>query len=180
MREHAVHQLSPEGDKMEARWHFGYNCSNYLPALQKCRVLVDMYSKREDLLREKWLTSREILGYTGASPSKLLLAVHNGSIRWKRLKSDGSLRFRVLAPWDWDACPLRDSGGQCLHFEPHGGRHITCLMDLESSTWEHPNVTNVPSVETIESFESAVLCPGGRLIQSVPLGEGFNGEGGIL
>jgi hypothetical protein len=144
-----------EVDEMEESWHFGYNCGNFLPTLRKCRVLVDMYSKREDLLREKWLTSFELLVYSGVQPDELVSRVHNGSIASKRLKTDGSLRFRVQAPWDWDECPLKDSGGQCLHFEPHSGRHISCLMDLENSGWEHPNLRKLPSAEAIARFDAA-------------------------
>lgn len=140
---------------MEASWHFGYNCSNYLPTLNKCRVLVDMYSQRADLLREKSLTSLELLVYTGSSPEELLVRVKSGAISVKRLKTDGSLRFKVRAPWEWDDCPLKDSGGQCLHYIPHADRHIRCLMDLENSTWEHPNLANVPSVEAVSVFEAA-------------------------
>lgn len=138
----------------EASWHFGYNCTNYLPTLGKCRVLIQLYNKRHDLVVKKWLNTSNLLLYTGSSQEELVDQILRGDIEMKRRK-DGSLVFGTPASWAWDDCPLApDTGGQCLHFEPHDGQKITCIMDLEHLDAEHPNVEDVPSQDAVELFEA--------------------------
>jgi len=133
-------------------WQFGHNCTSYLPTLGKCRVLVDMRRTRQDLVEDKWLGVRDVLVYTGHSPQGFVSQVELGHIAVKRLKS-GRLLFRVSASWAWDACPLSDAGGQCLHFREHDGAKIACLKDLEGLTTEHPNMQTVLTDEAVDRIE---------------------------
>jgi hypothetical protein len=134
-------------------YHFGYNCTNYLPTLGKCRVFIGLYTKRADLLSYKWLKTRELLLYTGSPREVLLGQIGSGAIKTKRVKVDGSLRYLTPTSWAWDDCPLADAGGQCLHFEPHDSQQITCLMDLEHLDAAHPNAEDVPSLDDVRLFE---------------------------
>lgn len=137
-------------------WHFGYNCRNYLPTLDKCRVLIDLYTKRPDLVTAKSLRAPELLVYLGLPEDDVLGKIENGEIEAKQLK-DGSLRFRTSASWAWDECPLDDGGGYCIYFEPHDGQKITCLMDLDTLEAEHPNFSIVPSDHDVGIFEKRVV-----------------------
>lgn len=133
-------------------WHFGQNCANYLPSLNKCRILIDMRSQRAELTEDKWLDPRDILVYMGCSADDLIDSVQTGKVGVKRLKN-GRLLFRVSAAWEWDDCPLGDAGGQCMYFEPHGGQRISCLKDLERDHTQHPNVELIPSDDAIRRIE---------------------------
>ena len=48
-------------------WQFGYNCTHFVPMLNKCRVLIDRYNQRADLLADRWLMTKEVLVYAGWS-----------------------------------------------------------------------------------------------------------------
>jgi len=143
--------------------HFGYNCKYYIPTMNKCRINVDDYMKREDLVEKKWLSSRDLLPYLSLSHEKLIEKINEGEIKVKAQK-DGKLMFGVLAAWQYDDCPLGNSGGQCFYFEPHEGKHISCLLDLDNLDDEHPNTKSILSEEEIGALESQIMQTiGGQL-----------------
>ncbi len=133
--------------------HFGHNCMSYLPTLGKCRVLIDMRRRRPDLVAPKWVEASDLLVYTGYSPQQLIRGAESGDVGVRRLKN-GRLQFRISAVWDWDDCPLGDTGGQCLHFEAHGGPQIDCMRDLDDEHAQHPNMQYVPSNELVREVEA--------------------------
>jgi len=138
---------------------FGYNCKNFVPSLGKCRVLIDRYNKRADLLADKWLNTRDVLAYTGWSPEELIERVKQGEVHAKRvrksnnLERDGHLRFCVRCAWDWDECSMAVTGGTCVFYEPHDGAHITCIADLQHWSEEHPNMRKAPSDNDLRFVE---------------------------
>ena len=141
-------------------WHFGYNCVHWVPSLGKCRVMIGRYNKRADLLADKWLTGREILAYTEHPPQDLVEQVRSGQIPAKKLRKpvnpeqDGYYRFLLKCSWDWDACALTETGGQCYHFKAHDGEKISCIADLRDITSEHPN--KGPTVDDVKHLEEAL------------------------
>lgn len=140
-----------QGDEME--WQFGYNCVHLVPALDKCRVKIDRYNRRADLLVDRWLKTREVLVYTGWSPRELLDRIERGDVHAKKVQKpknperDGYLRYRLRCSWDWDNCGMAVTGGACEWYEPTDGPHITCIADLRHWDAEHPNMAKVPSDE---------------------------------
>ena len=141
-------------------YHFGYNCKYYLPTLKKCRILIDNYRKRPDLVEQKWLNTKDLLVYLNLSNKQLIEQIAKGEIKTKLQKDaktkDNKIMFQISAPWQWDDCFHVDSGGQCLYFEPHDGHKITCLMELNDLNVPHPNIKNIPSEEAIKTFERRV------------------------
>jgi len=144
-------------------WHFGYNCRHFVPTLGKCRVLIERYNRRADLLaQKKELKARDILVYSDWSPKELLARVDRGEVQARKLKKsssagkDGSWRFQLRCSWGWDDCALQGCGGQCIHFEAHDGEKITCLMELRHLGAEHPNMAKVPSDEDVRLVEDGL------------------------
>jgi hypothetical protein len=137
-------------------YHFGYNCKHYIPTLNKCRVLVDNYRKRADLVEQKWLSTQDLLIYLNLPNEELIGQIATGEIK-TRPRKDGTAMFGVSSAWRWDDCPLVSNGGQCFYFDPHDGKKITCLMELKGIEADHPNLRNVPSEEDIRTFERKVI-----------------------
>lgn len=136
--------------------HFGYNCKHFLPALGKCRTLIDERRTRKELVEPKWLTTRELLIYLNLSQRELLRQIASGEIKTK-LQKDGKVTFGVSAAWHYDDCFLASGGGQCLYFEAHRGKTISCLAELEGLEAEHTNCTSAPSRSDVKIFEDGVL-----------------------
>ena len=136
--------------------HFGYNCKNFLPAFGKCRKLIDSYRSRKDLVEQKWLNSRELLVYLNVSKEGLLGQIASGEIKTK-IQKDGKVTFGVSAAWQYDDCFLVGSGGQCLYFEEHNGKTISCLTELEGLEAKHPNYSSTPCEADVRTFEDGVF-----------------------
>jgi|GEM_PF-7118474 len=137
-------------------WHFGHNCKHYLPSLNKCRVLIDNYRRRPDLVEMKQLGARDLLTYLGLPNEEVMEQVYRGEIEVKPQKT-GKALYQVASAWRWDACPLVEDGGQCFYYEPHDGNKLSCLMELRDSGYEHPNLKNLPSEEEIAIFEGKAI-----------------------
>lgn len=137
-------------------WHFGYNCKHYLPSMSKCRILIDKYRKREDLVEQKWLTTQDILIYLNLSNEELTRQIYAGHIKAK-MQKDGKLVFVVSGAWQYDECTLANGGGQCFYYEPHDGKKISCLMELKELEAQHPNFKNIPTEDAIRLFESEII-----------------------
>ncbi len=136
-------------------WHFGYNCRYFIPALQKCRKLIDNYVKLADLVEQKWLSARELILYLDLSRDALLEQIKLGKIKAKAQK-DGKLTFGVFSAWQYDDCFNKCSGGQCLYYEAHNGKKISCLADLNTINTDHPNAALAPTEPDISAFERDV------------------------
>ena len=54
------------------KYHFGHNCKHYLPTLNKCRILIDNYRRREDLVEQKWLSTQDLLIYLNLPHEELI------------------------------------------------------------------------------------------------------------
>jgi hypothetical protein len=136
-------------------WHFGYNCKHYLPTLNKCRILIDSYRERKDLIELKWLNLKDVLAYLNLSNAELFRRITIKEIKAK-LQKDEKIIFQVSCAWQWDDCPLGQAGGQCLYFEPHTGRKISFLAELRNIKKEdHPNNKTITDKE-IEILESQI------------------------
>jgi hypothetical protein len=146
--------------------HFGYNCTHFVPSLGKCRVMIERYNKRADLLAEKWLKTREVIVYTDTSAQELLDRVERGEIQAKNVKKpqnperDGYWRFLIRCSWDWDNCALSATGGMCYFFEPHDGEKIRCIADLRNLDAEHPNLVSILSDDDVRLIEDRLSTPG--------------------
>jgi hypothetical protein len=144
-------------------WQFGYNCTRFVPTLDKCREKIDSYNKRADLLANRWLKTREILAYTGWSTQQLVDRVERGEVHAKRVakpknpERDGFLRYRLRCSWEWDSCGMAITGGTCVFYEPTDGAHITCIADLQHWDAEHPNMAIVPSLEDVTLIEGRLF-----------------------
>ena len=140
-------------------WHFGFNCSHFVPTLDKCRVKIGLYNERTDLLGDKWLKTREILVYTGWPAQKLMDQVERGEVEAKKIQKpknperDGYVRYRLRCSWDWDSCGMAVTGGMCEFYESTDGPHITCIADLRTMDTEHPNAVMVPSDDDVKLVE---------------------------
>jgi hypothetical protein len=149
-------------------WHFGDNCTHFVPTLGKCRVLIARYNKRADLLADKWLKTRDLLVYAELSPHALIAQVKGGEVQAKKVEKpknpeeSGYWRFLQRCSWDWDNCALGDTGGHCTFFEPHDGEKITCLMDLQRLGGEHPNMAKVPSDDDVRLLEGRLSALQGQ------------------
>lgn len=136
---------------------FGYNCKHFVPAFGKCRKLIDSYRSRKDLVEQKWLNSQELLVYLNVSKKGLLGKIASGEIKTK-VQKHGKVTFGVSAAWQYDGCYLVGSGGQCLYFEKHNGKTISCLVQLEGlAAAEHPNYCSTPSEADTRTFEDDVF-----------------------
>ena len=142
-------------------YHFGHNCQYYLPILNKCRILIDNYRRREDLVELKWLNTRDLLTYLNLPYEELLRQITTDEIKFKQQKN-GIIMFQVLCAWQWDDCPLVSNAGRCFYFESHNGEKITYLIELKSLKPEHPNLKNIPSEEDINTFERKAIEATGR------------------
>jgi len=136
-------------------WHFGYNCKHYLPTLNRCRILIDNYRGREDLVEQKWLNLQDVLVYLNLSNEELIRQITTGEIKAKP-QQDGKIMFQVSSAWQWDDCPLANAGGQCFYFESHDGEKISCLAELRNIKEEHPNTKTIPK-EEIRVLESEII-----------------------
>lgn len=100
-------------------WQFGHNCSHLVPALDKCRLKIDRYNQRPDLLASRLLRTREILVYTGWSAQELMDRVERGEVIAKKIKKpkhparDGYVRYKLGCAWEWDSCGMAVTGGVC-------------------------------------------------------------------
>ena len=137
-------------------WHFGYNCEHFLPTIGKCRRLIGRYGSREDLVERRWLSTHELLVYLNLPEERLLTEVISGEIKTK-IQKDGKVVFEVSTSWKYDDCFLVCSGGQCLYFEKHKGKIISCLAELTGSKREHPNRGRAPSEAEVAMFQDAVI-----------------------
>jgi len=135
--------------------HFGYNCINYLPTMNKCRVLIDNYRTREDLITIKWLSMVDILIYLNLSFEELIKKIKEGDVKVK-VQKEGKPVFSCSSAWQYDDCILGNAGGQCYYFKPHNGRRISYLMEMKGIEMMHPNVKSIPSDESIKRFESEI------------------------
>lgn len=144
-------------------WQFGHNCTRFVPVLNKCRMKIDRYNQRADLLADRLLKTREILVYTGWSLQELMDRVERGDVRMTRVRKpknperDGYLRYRLRCAWQWDGCGMAVTGGMCEWYESTDGPHITCIADLRSWDVEHPNMATVPTLEDVELIESQLF-----------------------
>ena len=86
----------------------------------------------------------------------MIREIETGRIKVK-LQKDGKILFQVLSAWQWDVCPLANSGGQCVYFEQHDGGMISYLVELKGLEAEHPNFKNLPSEEHVRLFQSEVI-----------------------
>ena len=112
------------------QYQFGYNCSQFIPYFKKCRVHVNGYRKREDLVEEKELKTNEIMIYLGLSEEDLLEKVKTGEIKIKKKKkNNGTPIFKASVAFKYDNCPLALNAGLCKYFEEHTGKKISNLME---------------------------------------------------
>ena len=137
-------------------YDFGCNCRHYLPSLGKCRLFVDRYRARPDLVGERILCTRDVLVYLNLSTEELVGRIASGEIKAK-LQKDGKSTFSVRVAWQYDDCPLADAGGHCFRFEAHEGKSISCLAELDAVVAEHPNWERVPSDAEVTACENEVL-----------------------
>jgi hypothetical protein len=137
-------------------WQFGYNCRHYLPTINKCRILINDYGTREDLLELKWLDTGELLTYIDLPRAELIERIRTKKIQMKPCMKSKSLKYGVRVASEYDGCFLEKNGGQCLYFAPHGDKKISCLLDLNDPSHKHPNYQNVPSEQEINDFEKEV------------------------
>lgn len=72
--------------------HFGCNCKYYLPTLNKCRVLIDNYRKRPDLVEQEWLSAQDLLVYLNLTSGELIGQISRHEIKSK-LQKDGKAMF---------------------------------------------------------------------------------------
>lgn len=147
-------------------WQFGYNCRHFVPTLGKCRMKIDRYNQRRDLLAIRVMKTQEILVYAGWSPQELMDRVEQGEVDVRRVKKpknperDGYLRFRINCSSEWDDCGTGDRGGMCgmcSLYTPHDGAHITCFADLRGWKAAHPNMASVPSDEDVKLIEGQLF-----------------------
>jgi hypothetical protein len=96
-----------------------------------------------------------LLAYFGASGTELLSKVAVREIEAKRQK-DGKPMFGISAPWSFDDCFLRASGGLCLYYQAHNGPQISCIEQLHHPPPTHPNCIAAPTQAEIMAFEQAV------------------------
>lgn len=136
--------------------HFGYNCKYFLPTLGKCRTLIETRRGRNDLAEHRWLSTEELLVYLNVASEELFRQITSGQIR-TTLQKDGKLMFWVSTAGQYDDCFLANGGGQCLYFEPHKGKTISCLAELKGLEAEHPNYRNVPSESDVKTFEENAI-----------------------
>ena len=137
-------------------YYFGYNCKHYIPTLTRCRILIDKYRQRKDLVEKKWFNVQDILTYLNLTTDELVKQVASGEIEAKRQK-DGKLKFQVLSAWQWDDCHSSNAGGQCFYFEPHDGEKISYLAELRSiNTANHPNIPTPLTEDELRMLENKV------------------------
>jgi hypothetical protein len=143
-------------------WQFGHNCAHLLPALDKCRIKVERYNQRADLLANRVLKTREILAYTQWSPQELLDRIERGDVpAWKVKKPlnpdrDGYVRYKLNCSWEWDSCGMAVTGGVCEWYEPTDAPHISCIADLAHWDVSHPNLAAAPSDEDWRQVDDAL------------------------
>jgi len=147
---------------------FGWNCRCFVPTLQKCRVLIENYSARKDLLEQRWLSTPELLVYLSATQDEILTRILAGEIAAKRQK-DGKLLFGISAPWSYDDCYLRGSGGVCLYYKPHAGPKIAFVEQIKQMNVEHPNATAAPTSADVARFEAEVSASGALTQSELPI-----------
>lgn len=145
-------------------WHFGYNCKNYISKFKKCRILIEEYKKRDDLLEKKTINIQDIMEYFNLEKEQLIRKIARGEIKAIRQK-DGKIIFQILSAWQWDDCPLANAGGQCLYYEPHNDEKISCLADLGKITKEHPNTKYFTNGELRELEKEIIQKTCGNLIE---------------
>jgi len=121
----------------------------------KCRVFVDEYIKRQDLLEEKWFSTLDIMTYLGFSSDQLLEQITTGKIKVQK-QTDGKLKLGVLVAYQYDDCPLADAGGRCLHFKAHNGKTISCLIEMKGIEKDHPNYKLLPSEDYVFNTENEI------------------------
>lgn len=138
-------------------YYFGFNCRHYLPTLGKCRILIEKYRQREDLVEKKWLNTQDVMVYLNLTVADLIGQVKSEEIDAKRQK-DGKLMFQVLSAWQWDDCPSANAGGQCFYFEPHDGLKILCLAELRNiDRDQHPNMEMIRSEDEVKLAENEII-----------------------
>ncbi len=141
--------------KRGERMHYGYNCRFSLPFQDKCRKLADRFLERDDLIEEKWISIQDAVIYLNITVNDLKGRIGTGQIKTKK-SSTGKITLCVSAAWQYDDCPLADAGGQCLFYEPHDERKISCLAEREGIKGEHPNKNLLPSAEELETFTEMI------------------------
>ncbi len=137
---------------------FGYNCKYFLPTIGKCRILIDNYMIREDLSENKWLYLQDLLVYLNISEKELIKRIVDKEIKYKMLKDPKvkfKFMFQITSAWQWDDCPLTNNGGQCIYFEEHGGKKISCLSEQRNTKNKHYN-DKALTVHEIEKCEAEI------------------------
>ena len=145
--------------------HFGYNCTYYIPAFRKCRILIAKYRVRGDLVEDRWFDTRDIMTYLALSGEELLRQIAAKELKVHEQK-DGRLKFAVSVAYQYDDCPMADTGGQCFYFKGHGGQTISGLIELPGIEGEHPNWKLGPSEDEVGQIEGEIrriIDDGGHL-----------------
>ena len=135
---------------------FGYNCKYLLPMWDKCRKAIDDYLNREDLVEEKSLNLKELVVYLNLSKRELIEQIKKKKLKLKRIKV-GKLEFKIFAPWEYDECPLANTGGQCYYYKPHEGKKISCIADRELIKEHHPNTKLIPDENELMQLEKEII-----------------------
>ena len=138
-------------------YHFGYNCTHFIPSFGKCCVRVNEYRKRPELVDEKEFLTNEIMVYLGLSQRDLLVKIRTGEIKVKRKKKvDGRLVLTASVASRFDECSLAKNGGWCLNYIGHNGKKISCLMEMVGIEKEHPNIMLEPSEDHVLMVEQDI------------------------
>lgn len=136
-------------------WHFGCNCKYYLPTMNKCRILIDKYGRRADLLDQMWLSTQKMMLYLNLPHEQLVREITAGNIK-VRAQKNGQLVYLVAGAWQYDECPLGDTGGQCWHFHAHPDKKISCIQEGKHLARKFPYCQSAPTEHDVERFESEV------------------------
>lgn len=136
--------------------HFGYNCKLLLPFRDKCRRLAHDYQKKVNLIEEKWISLQDVIIYLDLPLNEMIEQIKTGTIKVKR-KKDGETIFGITAAWQYDDCPLVNSGGQCFYYAPHDGEKISCLVDKENLTIQHPNRELIPDSKKLIKYKQGLM-----------------------
>lgn len=75
----------------------------------------------------KWVTEREAVKKLNISQEQLRKKIDAGEVEAQFLTEH--MRIVLEAKWDYERCPLFETGGVCLCFQPRPGPQIKCLME---------------------------------------------------
>ena len=106
--------------------HFGFNCQHFRPNDNRCEIAIERLKepKYHYLHVKKWVTIEKAAEALGVKLDAVKKMIEAGE-----LKTRPKSQVCIDQAWDYEQCPLHDTGGICGDYEPCLGKRFDCVVE---------------------------------------------------